>query len=206
MSEEKTTIILQASHGGWHDGKYWTNPEDGKLYDHGEFIAYEGVTNRGIVKKFEAKMENGGRPFIPIYHEYKDFPHLSDISNKVNGLLKQGHKYLYLAIHSNAAKGNGFDFFVSKKASPFSIKAVETIASQFKKDFAGMFPVRQEVPERLYRIKDYHELKKTNCPAVICELLFFDEIKQAKYLRSEEGQEKIAETLFKAVSLICDGE
>lgn len=201
-SSDKTTIIIQASHGGFFDGKYWTNPQDGKLYDHGEFIAYEGVTNRAIAARLQSKLSSANIPFIPIYHQYKDFPNLSDITKRVNGSLVNGKKYLYVAIHSNAAKGNGFEFFVSKNASPLSIRAAEELASQFRHDFTGEFPVRAEVPNRWYKVKDYYEIKNTYCPAVLCELLYFDEIKQARFLNSEEGQERIAESLFNAVSRI----
>jgi N-acetylmuramoyl-L-alanine amidase len=198
------TFLIQASHGGFFEGKYWTNLEDGKFYDHGDFIAYEGVTNRAIARKLQIKMINAGIQFEQLWHEYKDFPKLTDISAKVNSYKTPGKDFFYLPIHSNAGKGFGFEFFVSANASKTSIRAAEIISEQFKKDFEGVFPIRQEVKERLYKVRSYHELKATFCPAVLPELLFFDELKQAEYLKSEEGQEKIASTLFEAVKIIND--
>jgi len=50
--------------------------------------------------------------------------------------------------------------------------------------------------------ENFYVLKNTNCPAVLCELLFFDEINQAKFLNSEAGQERLADSLFKSLLVI----
>lgn len=193
------TILIDAGHGGMHEGKYMTNKKDGKFYDHGEFIAYEGVTNREIAKRLMSKLGVAGIPYVQIHHDYLDVPSLSMITDAANNVARQ-RECVFLSIHSNAGKGNGFEVWTSVGDTPADPLA-EMLCERLKKDFPE-YPLRADKytdvgTKDQDKERDYWVLKHTICPAVLPELLFFDEINQAKFLNSPEGQERLAESLFK---------
>ena len=183
------------------EGKYMTNAKDGKFYDHGTFVAYEGVTNRKISKLLMAELTQADIPCIQIHHDYLDVPYLSLITDAVNKLAKE-KECIAIHIHSNAGKGNGFETFTSI-GQDASDPIAEVIATQLEKDFP-------EWPHRQDKISDgdkdkeanFYVLAKAVCPSVLVELLFFDEIKQAEFLNSQIGQERLAMSLFKAIKQV----
>lgn len=189
------TILIDAGHGGMHEGKYMTDPRWGKFYKHSdEFTAYEGVTNRAIANLLMAKLKEVGINYVQIHHDYLDTP-LSGLVVNANAI--KGST-IYLSIHSNAGKGNGFEVFTSKGETK-SDKYAEIVCQVLKKDFPE-YPLRQDTRDGdSDKEEDFYVLKNTNCPAVLVELLFFDELEQAKFLNSPQGQERLADALFKAV-------
>jgi N-acetylmuramoyl-L-alanine amidase len=147
-----------------------------------------------------AKMKEVGLVYEQIHHDYLDTP-LSGLVQKAN--TSNSPNKMYLSIHSNAGKGQGFEVFTSIGETR-SDKYAEVICNQLQKDFPG-FPLRQDTRDGdKDKEENFYVLKHTTCPAVLCELLFFDELKQAEYLNSEEGQEKLASSLFEAVKIIND--
>ncbi len=191
------TILVDAGHGGIHQGKYMTDPKWGKFYKHSEdFIAYEGVTNRAIAKLLMEKLKAAGIPYVQIHHDYLDTP-LSGLVVNANAV--KGDT-IYLSIHSNAGKGKGFEVFTSKGETK-SDRYAEILCQVLKKDFPE-YPFRQDTRDGdSDKEEDFYVLKHTNCPAVLVELLFFDELEQAKFLNSPQGQERLANALFKAVMI-----
>jgi len=189
------TILIDAGHGGMLEGKYMTDPKWGKFYKHSEtFTAYEGVTNRKIAGELMAKLSQASIPFVQIHHEFKDTP-LSGLVAKANAIA--GDR-IYLSIHSNAGKGKGFEVFTSKGETR-SDKYAEIFCNQLVKDFPA-WPLRQDTRDGdKDKEEDFYVLKNTNCPAVLVELLFFDEINQAEFLNSAIGQERLAESLFQSI-------
>lgn len=195
------TFCVDAGHGGMHEGKYMTDPKWGKFYKHSDtFTAYEGVTNRAIAAKLIAKFKAAGFVYHTVYHEYLDTP-LSGLVVNANGV--NAPNRFFLSIHSNAGKGKGFEVFTSKGETE-SDKYAEVICNQLIHDFPE-YPLRQDTRDGdKDKEEDFYVLKHTAMPAVLCELLFFDELEQALYLNSEHGQERIAESLFKACKIIND--
>jgi N-acetylmuramoyl-L-alanine amidase len=186
-------ILLDAGHGGFHDGKYMTPPSVGKLFDHGEFIFYEGVFNRQIcfflVQEFKAKRIE----YELIHHEYLDIP-LSDrvaYANRLGG-------DLYLSIHSNAGGGKGFEFYTSVGQTK-SDQIAERFVKQFEKDFPEWGVRKDTLDKDGDRERDFYVLKKTKMPAILLELLFFDEINQARFLNTIEGQKRIAKSIINSL-------
>lgn len=195
MDANELIILIDAGHGGMKDGKYMTDPKWGKFYKHSDtFTAYEGVTNRAIAKKLMDKLKAVGRPYVQIHHDYLDTP-LSGLVVNANAV---GGNTVYLSIHSNAGKGKGFEVFTSKGETK-SDKYAEIVCQVLKKDFPE-YPLRQDTRDGdRDKEEDFYVLKNTRMPAVLVELLFFDELEQAKFLNSPEGQERLADALFKAV-------
>lgn len=186
-------ILLDAGHGGMHDGKYWTPPKNGKWYDHGEFVFYEGESNRIIAGHVAEGFKARGFQVELVYHEYIDVP-LSDrvkLANKLGG-------DLFLSIHSNAGKGKGFEVYTSVGQTKSDIIA-EKFVKQFEKDFPE-WGVRKDILDKDGdRERDFYVLRKTNMPAILLELLFFDEFNQAKFLRTKYAQRKISESIVNAL-------
>lgn len=182
-------ILIDAGHGGWHDGKYMTPPKNGKWYDHKEFIFYEGVNNRIIADLLGAALKEKGIDFEFIHHEYIDIS-LSDRVKKANSIGGD----LFISIHSNAGKGKGFEFYTTvgqTKADAFAEKFVK----QFEKDFPEWGVRKDRTDGDGDRERDFYVIKHTNMPAVLMELLFFDEIAQAKFLLSDEGRDRIVKSI-----------
>ncbi len=61
------------------------------------------------------------------------------------------------------------------------------------RNFGKMFKFRGLKEE------DFYVLRKTDCPAVLVENLFFDDPTEAMFLLSNEGQQFIADMMFKAI-------
>ncbi len=199
--------ILDAGHGGMHEGKYMTDPKWGKFYKHSDqFTAYEGVTNRGIAARLIGKLKKAGIKYETVYHEYLDTP-LKQLTAKMNSYAMQYGKdnCCVLSIHSNAGKGTGIEVFTSigqTKSDPIA----EVFYSQLVGDIKKINPSWGGRPDITDGDHD-KEMKLavtdwTACPSVLVELLFFDEIKQALFLDSDTGQEHFAESLFKAIKQI----
>jgi N-acetylmuramoyl-L-alanine amidase len=192
-------FLIDAGHGGMYEGKYMTDPKWGKFYKHSDtFTAYEGVTNRAIASKLMAKLKAAGIVYFQIHHDYLDTP-LSGLVQKANTL--ETFNKFYLSIHSNAGKGKGFEVFTSKGETKSDAYA-EVFCNQLLKDFKE-YPLRQDTRDGdKDKEEDFYVLKHTTCPAVLCELLFFDELNQAIYLNSDDGQERIANSLFEACKIV----
>ncbi len=209
------TLLIEAGHGGMSpEGMYMTNTKDGKWFDHGDFIAYEGVTNRAIASRLMSKLSAAGMPYVQIHHDYLDVPYLSLITDAVNKHARE-KECVFLSIHSNATaattkdipgqkvvKGYGTEVWTSVGDTPADPIA-EVLCNELMDGFKDYpkWPVRTDKltdvgAKDKDKEKNYYVLKNTICPAVLPELLFFDERSQAIFLNSPAGQEIIANILF----------
>ena len=186
--------LIDAGHGGMKDGVYTTPLTKGKQFDHGDFKIYEGVTNRKIAKLLMVEMQYADIPFLQIHDNVEDL----SLTARVKKANKIKEPAIYLSIHSNAGKGKGFEIFTSPGNT-----ASDPIAEEFYKDIAKDFP---EYPFRADTSDGDHDkeerftvLTETRMPAVLVELLFFDERKQAEFLLSHVGQSRLADCLLKTI-------
>lgn len=192
-------IILDFGHGGLDkDGNYTTN---GKfhMFNKNE-IAYEGVLNRqigGVLHAYLRSME----PNINIVTTVA-----SDDSRDLSlgYRVKVANQYpaketIFISIHSNAfnTKAKGFEIFTSKGVTK-SDSLAESIANEIE-------PFYKELKLKLrYDFKDgdkdkerdFYVLRKTKCPAVLIECLFFDNYEEFKLLRDPEFQKELAWRIF----------
>lgn len=209
------TLLIEAGHGGMSpEGKYMTNTKDGKWFDHGDFIAYEGVTNRAIASRLMAKLREAGLPYVQIHHDYLDVPYLSLITDAVNKHARE-KECVFLSIHSNAISASTKDVPGQKSAKGYGTEvwtsvgdtAADPIAEVLCEELAVGLKDYPKWPLRIDKVtdagvkdrdkeRDLYVLKKTICPAVLPELLFFDERSQAIFLNSPAGQEIFANILF----------
>lgn len=192
--------IIDAGHGGLDsNGHYHTDPKIGKLWEFEDgFTAYEGDINRKIATKLYKMMVGAGIDFSLIYDELEDWS-LTKRVLLANSLYAKKPNSILISIHSNAGKGKGFEVFTSPGEDDSDIVA-KYFTEAYKK-YLSQFPLRKDLADG----DDDKEAKFTmiigpKCPAVLVENLFFDNRSEAEFLCSEEGQLKIAATLFAAVT------
>ena len=199
--------IIDAGHGGIIDGKYVTA---GKQYHFNDgTIIYEGVVNRAIGKLLAQKLDAAR---IPYYHTNLDDETDLGLMERVqiaNTLFRTNRTCYLLSIHSNAAsndmegegsRATGFEIYTSIGLTKSDELA--NVASKWYKKLFPDFPfreVRTSGGEFANKEANYVVLSKTHGPAFLVENLFYDNLKEAKFLLSAEGQERIAECLFQIV-------
>lgn len=194
--------IIDAGHGGMVDGKYTTAPDKMHTFEDG-YTIYEGVTNRAIARELVALFRfNGCIDFALVYDEKHDTP-LSTRAKLVNKLYEKYPNAVSLSIHSNAGGGSGNEIFTSAgetEADGLAELLYETIKEQLPE-----FRFRPDLSDgdhdkeaRFYMVGYESNGVRVGpkCPAILAEFLFFDNRKEAEFLNSFAGQQRIARCLF----------
>jgi N-acetylmuramoyl-L-alanine amidase len=111
---------------------------------------------------------------------------------------------IYLSIHSDAmpdgvhGKGSGFSIYTSKGQTASDV--IGQIFCGVYADNLKQFRFRQDRSDGDADMEeDFYVLRKTHCPALLVENLFFDNRREAEFLLSEEGRTAIADALFQAI-------
>ena len=194
--------LLDAGHGGMKDGKYTTAPAKMHVFADG-LTFYEGVNNRAIVNKLVRLLKQSGIEYEQVYDPELDTP-LQERVAKANSVFAKDKRCIYLSVHSDAmpdgahGKGSGFSVFTSK-GQTHSDRVAEIFCRTYQAAL-GQFKLRKQLSDGDADWEaDFYVLRKTNCPALLVENLFFDNRKEAEFLLSEAGQSNIALTLFKSI-------
>jgi N-acetylmuramoyl-L-alanine amidase len=112
-------VFLDAGHGGVNPlGLYTTAP--GKQFQHqqGQFHNgswfYEGVWNRNLVARVIKKLDILGIQYLPVYHEYVDFP-LQYRVDQANWYYRNYRRGIFLSTHANASGvgARGYEIYTS---------------------------------------------------------------------------------------------
>ncbi len=202
--------VIDAGHGGIINGKYTTG--DKKKYtfeadgDKEGFTIYEGVINREIGAKLIQLLQCENIPYHDLTVSVAQDMSLSERIKKANEIFTENQKTYFLSIHSNAVstsikgKGStakGFEIFTSVGETK-SDELAGITARWYKKSFPD-YPFRVESRDELDKERNFYVLKNTRGPAFLVENLFFDNRKEAEFLISEGGQQRIANCLFNAI-------
>jgi N-acetylmuramoyl-L-alanine amidase len=188
--------LLDAGHGGILNGKYTTAPAKMHKFEDGLEIL-EGVINRKITALLWKKLDKEKIDFALVYHEQLDTP-LQERVLIADRIYSKYKNAVYLSIHSNAGGGSGFEVFTSPGQSKSDRLA--NVFCDFYMTMLPAFKLRADYSDAdADKEADFYVLRKTDCPAVLVENLFFDNRKEAEFLLSESGQEAIAECLFQAI-------
>lgn len=188
-------FLIDSGHGGMLNGAYQTAPAKMFRFPDG-MTAYEGVTNRlvkDLVMKFGVQ---AGLKLIDICPTVLDLP-LSVRVNYANELSKSfgASNCLLISLHSNAGGGTGFEIFTTK-GNTLSDK----YATLFYQRFATTFPkikLRPEIQDGdPDKESDFYILKNSNCPAILPEWLFFDNVTDYEIIRNELEQQKYAKMII----------
>lgn len=191
--------LLDAGHGGIDkNGHYTTAPA--KMFTHPEFVICEGDINRKIAKLVHLGLEQRGIDFGLVYDDVIDTPLAKrvEIADKV---YEKDKRCIYISIHSNAGGGSGFEIFTSPGQTK-SDKVANIFCELYKKHFPN-FPFRSDKSDSDDdKEESFYVLRKTDCPAILIENLFFDNEREAKYLLSEEGQKAIADCIIECIETV----
>jgi N-acetylmuramoyl-L-alanine amidase len=189
---KRLLIILDAGHGGIIDGKYVTAPS--KMHDFGGgVIAYEGEINRSVKNKLIGLLLKEGIAFCDVSKGEKDIslPDRVAQANAIADMHAETHNSLYISIHSNAGGGSGFEVWTSPGQTQ-SDKYAEIWAQELKKAFPE-FPLRADRSDGdLDKEEKFFVLVHTSMPAILGELLFFDNYNDYKLQLTSAYYERVA--------------
>ena len=188
--------IIDAGHGGISPkGVYTTAPS--KQCQFTEFLICEGVINRLIAIEVRQELATRGIDYIVVNDEWEDTPLFQRV-NRADNIFKKHKNAVYLSVHSNAGGGSGFEIFTSPGQTK-SDKIANVFCEVYKKHFPE-FKFRKDLSDGDWdRESDFYVLRKTDCPALLVENLFFDNKQEAEFLMSTEGQKRISGCIVDAI-------
>ncbi len=196
--------LIDAGHGGMKDGRYTTAPAKMHVFDDG-LTFYEGVNNRIIAGKLQKLLRDHAIDHSPVYDAELDTP-LAQRVALANYLHLRDPRCIYLSLHSDAmppgahGKGSGFAIYTSKGQTA-SDAVAQLFCDTYRRELP-QFRLRQDTSDGdSDKEEDFYVLRKTTCPALLVENLFFDNRREAEFLLSPAGQDRIAHTIYKAIQL-----
>jgi len=210
---KKTILFVNAGHGGMADnGETLTNPIDGKktLHKNGKFYHkgswfYEGSSNRDFALEFIAKASAAGFVCIPVFEPQIDSDRRARISfaNKI----AETRRTLWLSFHSNATavstapqnSAEGACCFVGNLAGVGG-QLANSIMPEIEKVFDKWGSGRRA---KLVHNTALDETTRTTMPAILFELGFFDNPKNADLLINPEFRAEVLSALVAKLVELC---
>lgn len=187
--------ILDAGHGGMDEKGYRTAPA--KMHKFPDFTIYEGVVNRNITNYVKDALKALEIDFALVADPIED----TSLHNRVNtadAVYAKDKRAIYLSIHSNAGGGSGFEIFTSPGQSK-SDKIANIFCGVYQKRFPN-YPFRSDKSDGdADKEADFFVLRKTDCPALLVENLFFDNQHEAELLNSDTGVELIGDCIIDCI-------
>lgn len=186
------TVILDNGHGCDTPGKrspVW--PDGSQLFEY-EF-------NRDIVGRVASLMDRAGLPYVWLVPEMRDVP-LSERCRRANEIYNKnkGHCFL-VSIHANAGGGTGIEVYTSRGETMADGIAFE-IFNQLDEELGQEWKMRADWSDGdPDKEEDFYILSHTKCPAVLVELFFMDNEKDCRFIMSEDGRQRCASAIFKAI-------
>ena len=193
-------VYLNAGHGNFDGTTYHTFKSDGKFYHFLEnnikvFSAYEGETNRIFSNLLKNELEKRGAEVVLTYapnFDMHNFQRLQIANTHFSQTKKQGKKFIWFSLHSNAASANfegegttasGIEIYTSNGASANSVN----FADRFMLNIRPVI-TKYAVGNRGHKKAQFTELVGTQMPAVLIENLFFDNLREARLLKNLDYQ------------------
>ena len=179
--------LIDCGHGGIVGGRYVTN---GKQYDHGDFVFYEGVFNRQLGLKIAEELKRNFINYEFIVRTNNDVS-LTTRVRRANSI-QHTHDSIYLSIHGNAAgtsSAKGIEIFTSPGETDSDVLAtciydeLETMEWKMRGDYSDGDADKES---------RFYVLRKTAMPAVLIEYGFFTNREEALLLLDEEVQRELA--------------
>lgn len=188
--------LIDSGHGGMYKGKYLTAPSKMHVFQDG-LTVYEGVINRIIANKLADLLKNAGIDHRLI-HDGENDDSLAVRVSRADAEYAKDKRCIYVSIHSNAGGGRGFEIFTSRGQNK-SDKVAGIFCEVYRTHFPDFHFREEQVDGDADKEADFYVLRKTDCPSLLVENLFFDNRREAEFLMSEGGQTKIAECLFDCI-------
>ena len=193
-------ILIDCGHGGIDDkGNYTTAPNKMHTFPDGDVI-HEGVINRQIGKKVYEYLE--GKGYCPSYvlfpEESIDMP-LRERVEIINSF--DPKKTIGISFHSNASHFHnvrGFEIFTSVGETESDLLAT-CIGEEIIEEFPTNRFRKDASDGDLDKESQFYVLRKTLCPMVLIENLFFDNLEDANLLRSESFQNRLSVSISNGI-------
>jgi N-acetylmuramoyl-L-alanine amidase len=197
-------IILDYGHGGIdQNGHYTTAPAKMHRHDNGG-MAYEGVINRqigGLVRSY-LRLHEPQYNVIATVNENDprdlSLPYRVRVANRFDP-----NETIFVSIHSNASsshQGRGFEIYTTRGETLSDILAT-SIGEKVAEFYSQIqLNLRFDFEDGdLDKEIDFYVLRKTQCPAVLLECLFFDNWEDYQYLNNPEFQRDFAWHVYKGL-------
>ena len=189
-------IYLDPGHGGIINGLYDTAPE--KMFDHGDYIFYEGVFNRAVALHLSRLLlkENISHVFTTDSNYDVSLPLRT---NRINNYIRKypDKKFLCVSIHGNAFRDT-------------KVKGIETYSysknkkSDFYRDIIHKSITEIGWKDRGVKKANFHMLREPNCPSVLVELGFYSNMEEADEMSKDSVQATLAEFLCNGIKEIIN--
>jgi len=197
------TIILDPGHGGIDEnGSYTTAPNKMHKFPNGE-IAYEGYYNRIIAAKIHNILS--GIENVRVFSTVDLFGSRDvSLKERVDFVNKFNKKTtLLISLHSNASpehNARGIELWTSigrtraDKLAKFI--AIEMMDNLNRYDVSYRFDY---IHNMYSKEEQFYVLRKTKCPSVLLENLFFDEYKDFELLKNNDFLDDLAISIVEGI-------
>ncbi len=200
--KSKYIWLLDSGHGGMIDGVYQTSGKRSPVWEDGTQY-FEGVGNRVLVKKLEAKFEKAKIPYYNVVRSEKDIS-LSTRVNRANQYQQQHGNCIYLSIHSNGfnkESANGYSVYTSEGETK-SDRIAEVFIENMIKEFPNHKLRKDTTDGDLDKESNFYVLRKTIGSAVLIENFFMTNYRECKLLMNEDFQNRIVDCHFESIKYI----
>ena len=190
--------LIDNAHGGLVNGKYLTT---GHHYKHeGGLTIYEGDFTRKISALLMAALSLDNISYYNVSAEPEDISLVMRV-NRANAFFSKFNNCIYLSIHGNLGKGNGFEV-ACRSEEKSSARLSQIFTDCLTKEFPE-FPVSKLPSEHSPESDDAHfVLKYTMMPSVITLNFYMDNFQNSQYMLSPIGQRRVAKAHYRAISYI----
>ncbi len=186
--------ILDFGHGVDTPGKRSPVWSDGSQLFEWEF-------NRDIGMRIMTRLKGEDIPYFICTEDDKDTPlsiRVKTCNNIYKEEKKKGNIAYVLSLHANAGGGTGWEIYTSVGQT-----SSDAIAEEFFKQAKIDFPEFKMRTDYLDKDSDkeanFYILKNTSGPAVLIESFFMDTERDCKFIMSDEGRERIAQSYFEVI-------
>lgn len=192
-------IILDFGHGGIDANGNYTTLGKKHTFSNGE-TAYEGVINRrigGMLRSF-LRMLDDQYNIVTTVDEYDS----RDLS--LSYRVRVANQYpasqtIFVSIHNNAFNSNarGFEIYTTRGVTKSDALA-ESIANAVEPYYKELnLKLRYDTTDGdKDKEAEFYVLKRTNCPAVLIECLFFDNAEDYALLKDAEFVKEMSWRIF----------
>lgn len=192
-------IILDFGHGGIDDNGNYTTQGKKHTFSNGE-TAYEGEINRqigGMLRSF-LRMLDGNYNIVTTVDEY-DSRDLS-LSYRVRVANQyRASETIFISIHNNAfnSLARGFEIYTTRGVTKSDALA-ESIAKAVEPFYKELnLKLRYDTTDGdKDKEAEFYVLRRTICPAVLVECLFFDNAEDFKLLKDPEFVKELSWRIF----------
>ena len=202
MRKPIKNIVLDFGHGGVDSyGKNWSK-RDGVTFPNGE-VAYEGVLNRQIGGLLYYYLRNHSPILNVVCTVQPDDPRDLSLPYRVRVMNSfDCTETLAASIHCNAfdGKARGFSIYTDKGKSVSDVLA-EDIAKYVEKVYKRIkLKLRYDFSDGdKDKEADFYVFRRTRCPVVLIECLFFDNWEDYKYLKDTKFQKELAFAVYEGI-------